>query len=152
MKQKVPLRMETLLMRDLENAAMHFEKRHYFLSRALHKYIAFNKLHAISFIRFSPLLDQGYDIVYAGVEQDAFLQWIKPLIARSVDQTIMNIANTRWDIPLRTGTLSSYEHGIIISWAEHHQRKDESLEHVLFRGLEAISFVELKEYDHFFEV
>lgn len=152
MKPKVPLRMETLLMRDLENAAMHFEKRHYFLSRALHKYIAFNKLHAISFIRFSPLLDQGYDIVYAGVEQDAFLQWIKPLIARSVDQTIMNIANTRWDIPLRTGTLSSYEHGIIISWAEHHQRKDESLEHVLFRGLEAISFVELKEYDHFFEV
>lgn len=152
MKQKMPLRMETLVMRDLENAAMHFEKRNYFLSRALHKYIAFNKLHAISFIRFSPLLKKGYDIVYAGVEQETFLQWIQPLIASSVDHTMMNIANASWNIPLRTGAISSYEHGIMISWMEQQGHRNESLEQLLLQGLEAISFVELKEYDHFFEV
>lgn len=152
MKQKMPLRMEALVMRDLENAAMHFDKRDYFLSRALHKYVAFNKLHAISFIRFSPLLEDGYNIVYAGVEQEAFLQWIKPLVTNSVNDTMMNIANTSWNIPLGIGTIFSYDQGIVISWFDKQHNKDDVLEQLLFQGLQAISFVEVKEHDHFYEV
>lgn len=144
--------MESMLMRDLEGAAMHFNKRHYFLSRALHKYIAFNKLHAIAFIRFSPLLENGYNIIYAGVEQESFSQWIQSLMADTADKTMMNLTNTRWDIALKTGTLYSYEQGIVISWKEQQQERDEALEQLLFQGLKAISFVELKESDHFYEV
>lgn len=154
MNQRKPLQAESLLMRDLENAAMHFEKRNYFLQRALHKYIAFNHLRGISFIRFSPLFKQGYNLIYVGLESSAFQQWIRPLISDTLEETMLNIAHTAHNpnTILHDKTISSYEHGIIISWVEEHQQQSERLEQILCEGLKAISYVELKEYDYFYKI
>lgn len=151
MKQTKPLTMESLFMDDLERAAMHDKKRSYFLYRALHKYIAFNKLQAISLIRFSPLLKKGYEVIYVGVEKKSFQQWIQPLVTDSLKQTMMNITNATWDLPLRTGVISSYDQGIVISWTDRHEEINEMLEQLMFEGLKAISYVEQKEYEYFYE-
>lgn len=152
MEQLTSIKTNTLLMRDLENAAIYLNKRHYFLYRALNKYVSFNQLRAIAFIRFSPLLKQNYEIIYVGPDKDSFTKWIEPLIADTVDMTLMNIANSKAKQALQTNKLSSYERGIIISWPAQHTNFDQALEQLLYEGLKAISYVEQKEYEYFYEI
>lgn len=152
MKQKTTMKANQLLMRDLENAAKHFEKRQYFLYRALHKYISFNELHAIAFIRYSPVFSQGSHLIYAGSESDSFSKWISPLLGRTVEETLVNLTNSTWASPFENGKIASYEEGVIISWPVASDVKNEELEQLLLAGLKAISYVEIKEHDYFYEI
>src|SRR5699024_10928716 len=145
----MPINIDALLLRDLEYAAMNFKKRNYFLYRALHKYCSFNKLSAISYIRFSPILVNGHDILYVGPEQDAFHKWVQPLIAESLEKTLVNFSNTNWNLPLKAGTISTYEQGILITWSNQNNEQNKTVTHLFFEGLKAISYVELNEYKYF---
>ncbi|HZW67028.1 MAG TPA: helix-turn-helix domain-containing protein [Pseudogracilibacillus sp.] len=152
MKQKTTMKADQLLMRDLENAAKHFEKRSYFLYRALHKYITFNELYAIAFIRFSPVFSQGSHFIYAGSESDSFNKWISSLLGETVEETLINLTNSTWISPFENGKIASYEEGIIISWPLANGVKNEEFEQLLISGLRAISYVEMKEHDYFYEI
>lgn len=138
-------------MEDLEKAAMHFKKRNYFLYRAFNKYIAFNDVQAIAFIRFSPMFPNGYDIIYVGTERDLFKRWIQPLMAETVETTMLNITNTSETAFLPPQQIHSFDEGIILQWTAE-QPKNPLLIQLLYEGLKAISYVELKEYDYFYEL
>lgn len=152
MTEEKILQIESLLLRDLENAAMNLEKRNYFLSRALTKYISINKLNAISFIRFSPIYQTNVQVLHIGIETDLIEQWMNPLLAPTLEKTIENIANAKWPDRLGSTKMTTYNHGLIICWLKQPKVPFKKLEHLLFEGLKAISYVEFKEHEYFFDI
>lgn len=139
---------ESLIMRDLENAAMNLEKRNYYLYRTLSKYVAFTQLHALLFLRFTSDKEQTNEIIYVGAEKKTLHKWIQPLIAPSIELTIENLMNAKPPSSLGRGRINTYEHGIIVTWPEQNKTK---LEPLLLEGLKAVSFVEQRENDYFYE-
>lgn len=152
MIEEKEFKIDSLLMRDLEHAAMNLEKRNYFLARALTKYIGINKLNAISFIRFSPIFSTNYIALHIGSEKDTIKQLLDPLIEPTLDKTIENISVAKFPEHLGTVKIKTYEHGIIISWLQQPNVPSEQLEHLLIEGLQAVSFVEIKEHEYFYDI
>lgn len=145
-------KLEALLLRDLESAAMNLEKRDYFLSRALTKYIGINKLNAISYIRFSPIFPTNYHVLNIGIEKDVIERILEPLITPTFEKTMENITNAKWPEQLGLTKISTYDHGIIISWLQNTNVTSEKLEHLLIEGLKAISYVEAMEHEYFYDI
>lgn len=151
MSKKTLVKEQTLLLRDLENAAIYDKKRNYFLQRALNKYITFNHLYGIAFIRFSPLLPNGYTVIYVGKQKEAFMKWIEPLLSDNFDDTMIQLANSPPKQPLENGELTPFDNCILLRWDIRNRTQDESLTNLLYEGLKAVTYVELKEAHYFYE-
>src|SRR5690625_1383012 len=144
-------RIESLIMRDLEYAAMYLEKRNYFISRALTKYIACSNLYAISYIRFTSTAKGGYHIITVGAERGNIRRWLQPLVTDTVASTLTNITHVRTTIPFQQQIIDTYDEGIIISWPQkEHERT--FLSQLVLDGLQAISYVEWKEDEYFYDI
>lgn len=152
MPEEHVLQIESLLLRDIETAAMNLDKRDYFLTRALTKYIGINKLNAISYIRFSPIYATNYHVLNIGLEKNAIERWIQPLLSPTLEETMENITNAKWPDSLGFGKISTYDNGFIISWLQQANVTSNKLEDLLIEGLKAISYVEKMEHEYFYDI
>ncbi len=147
--KKASTEKQALLLRELEAAAVHEHRRDYFLQRALKKYMIFNSLQAILFLRFSPQLEGGYRINYVGQQRDTVMKEIQPLLADSLEETLLRLSNTLMSKTLEEGTLVPFEHSLILRWDLQSRRQDPSLTNLLYEGLKAVTYVELTEANYF---
>lgn len=144
-------KVKSLMMRDLELAAMDFEKRNYFIHRALTKYVYLENLQAIAYIRFSPLFTKGYETVYVGREKELFDQHIQPFIRNNIQDTMLNLTDSNKQF-IKQAKLTKDQNSIIFTWPSNIKTHHKALEELLLAGLQAISYTEAKEHDYFYDI
>jgi len=151
MKSHMKLQLGSSLFRDLQYAAIHPNKRNYFIFRAFNKYLAMTESSGVALIRFSAGYESAYKLAYCGPEQAEMEKWLQERIVKTADATIGNINGAPSVFSNARMQFLPFNNGLLIIW--HRKQLDIFDEHhkVLLDYLEAISYVEKNEQLHFYD-
>lgn len=140
------------LLHDIECAATYPKKRHFFLYRAINKYITMIEALGIVLIRYSVHHDYPYEIIYSGPDKTKMDQWLKERVTSSVDMTVTNLEKAPPIFSQAKTKFFPYPSGLLIIW---HMREfdifDEDHKQLL-NYLQAISEIEKNEKLYFYDV
>ncbi|MEI3613076.1 helix-turn-helix domain-containing protein [Pseudogracilibacillus sp. SO30301A] len=140
----------SLLIQDLQRAAIHSKKRHYFIFRALNKYISMTDALGVALIRYADHYENAYKTIYCGSEQTWMKKWLQNRVATSIELTVANLSKVPTIFSDANVKIMPYTNGVQIIWYLNNLDISDDDHKNILNHLEAISYVEEKEKQYFY--